>query len=113
MRPEYEDLEDGTFKAIITVAPYQVEGQSITRAGARRAAVYEAHRTYQHYNPSYQLPCPYPDEFTDQDGVRWKRMSTIMRATMGDYMFTDQTDENDYASIQQMLNWDVRPVSSL
>ena len=111
MRPEYADLEDGTVAATISVAPYKVEGQSVTRAGARRAAVYEAHLTYKHYNPSYRPPCPFPDEFGDQEGVQWKRMSILMRATTGDdYMFSDEDGEEDYASIKQMLIWDVRPV---
>ena len=109
MRPEYQELEDGLVEASISVTPYRVLGVSLTRPGARRAAVYEAHETYKHYNPSYIPPCPFPDEFTDQEGVVWKRMSTIMRATTGDYMFTDQEGETDYASIKQMLIWDVRP----
>ncbi len=109
MRPEYVEQEDGSMEASISVAPYRVVGQSATRAGARRAAIYQAHQTYKHYNPSYRPPCPFPDEFTDQEGVGWNRMSTIMRTTVGDYMFTDQDGEKDYASIEQMLIWDVRP----
>ena len=109
MRPEYTDMEDGSFRASISVAPYKVEGQSITRPGARRAAIYQAHQVYKHYNPSYRLPCPFPEEFADQEGVTWKRMSSIMRATKGDYMFTDADGETDFASIEQMLSWDVRP----
>ncbi len=96
-------------EASIFVAPYRVVGQSLTRPGARRAAVYQAHQTYKHYNPSYRVPCPFPDEFADQEDVSWKRMSTIMRATTGDYRFTDLDGEYDYASIEQMLTWDVRP----
>ena len=109
MRPEYEDNEDGTVVASITVASYNVTGESLSRPGARRAALYEAHKTYRHYNPSYSPPCPYPDEFTDQEGVAWERLGPIQRATMGDYLFRDAEGEEDYASIRQMLMWDVRP----
>ena len=112
MRPEYTELADGGVEAAISVVPYKVVGQSVTCAGARRAAVYQAHQTYKHYNPSYELPCPFPEEFIDQEGVAWKRMSSIMRATTGDYMFADQNGEEDYASIEQMLSWDVRPTQT-
>jgi len=80
MRPEYVDLEDGTVEASISVSPYRVVGQSHTRPGARRAAIYEAHQTYKNYNPSYRPPSPFPDEFTDQEGTTWRRMSPTARA---------------------------------
>lgn len=110
MRPEYTELEDGYFQASITVSPFRVTGRSTTRPGARRAALYEAQKTYRSYHPSYRLKNPYPDEFTDQEGVSWKRMSPMRRATTGDYAFIDEDGEEDFADIEQMLMWDVRPV---
>ena len=109
MRPEYTDLEEGFTQAAITVSPFRVTGRSVTRPGARRAALFQAQNTYHSYHPSYRVESPFPDEFVDQEGVRWKRMSQMMRPTSGDYMFTDAEDEEDYANIEQMLMWDVRP----
>ncbi len=112
MRPEYEEDEDGTVVAKIIVSPFEVTGSSTTEPGARRAAIHEAHKTYKTYHPSYEVPSPFPDEFKDQEGILWKRMSPMARATLGDYSFTDQDGEEDYTSIEQMLNWDVRPTSA-
>ena len=39
MRPEYSEAEDGYHQATITIAPFTVRGRSVTKAGARRAAV--------------------------------------------------------------------------
>ena len=110
MRPEYTDLEDGYVQASITVSPFRVTGRSATRPGARRAALYQAQNTYRSYHPSYRIKCPFPEDFTDQEGVRWKRMSAIRRASTGDYLFIGEDEEEDYADIEQMLMWDVRPV---
>ncbi len=110
MRPEYEELEDGTFEASITIAPFRVVGVSSTKAGARRAALYEAEKTYRNYHPSYRIESPFPDAFTDQEGVRWSRVPASRRDEFGDYSFADADGEEDYADIEQMLLWDVRPV---
>lgn len=110
MRPEYMDLEDGYVQASITVSPFRVTGKSATRPGARRAALYEARKTYRSYHPSYRIRSPFPDEFVDQEGVQWKKMSPMKRPTTGDYMFISEDGEEDYADIEQMLMWDVRPV---
>jgi hypothetical protein len=112
MRPEYTDLEDGTFQASITITPFRVVGVSATKAGARRAALYEAEKTYRSYHPSYRVHNPYPDEFTDEEGMRWKRIAPSMRDEMGDYVFVDSEEEEDYADIETMLMWDVRPVDA-
>lgn len=109
MRPEYLDLEDGFVQAAIMIAPFRVTGRSATRPGARRAAIYEAHKTYRSYHPSYRVVNPYPDEFTDQEGQRWERVPQMQRARLGDYRFFDEDDEEDYADIETMLMWDVRP----
>lgn len=109
MRPEYTELEDNFFRATITVAPFRVTGESATKAGARRAALYEAEKTYRSYHPSYRLNNPFPDEFVDRDGVSWSRVSPSQRAELGDYRFVDQDGEEDYADIETMLMWDVRP----
>lgn len=109
MRPEYTELEDGFFQASIVVAPFRVTGKSATRPGARRAALYEAQNTYRSYHPNYYVKSPFPDSFNDQQGMQWKRIGTMRRPTTGDYMFTDETGEEDYADIEQMLMWDVRP----
>ncbi len=113
MRPEYVESEDeGDVQAIITVAPFRVVGRSATRPGARRAALYEAHKTYRNYHPSHRIPSPYPDEFTDLDGTRWSRVKASQRADLGDYKFLlEGDDEEDYADIEQMLAWDVRLAS--
>ncbi len=115
MRPEYLDPEEegGEVRASITVAPFRVEGRSVSRAGARRAALYEAHKTYRNYHPSHRIPSPYPDAFTDTDGTQWTRVKASQRADLGDYKFLlEGDDEEDYADIEQMLAWDVRPALS-
>ena len=112
MRPEYiepEEGEDGDIQAIINIAPFRVTGQSVTKAGARRAALYEAQKTYRNYHPSHRIPSPYPDAFTDLEGTKWNRVKASQRADLGDYSFLlDGEDEEDYADIEQMLSWDIR-----
>ncbi|MDX1546200.1 MAG: hypothetical protein R3247_04395 [Rhodothermales bacterium] len=110
MRPEYTELEDGYFQASITVSPFRVTGKSVTKPGARRAALYEAQKTYRSYHPSFRLRSPFPEAFTDQEGVQWERVPPMKRPTTGDYMFVSEEGEEDYADIEQMLMWDVRPV---
>ena len=110
MRPEYAELEDGMYQASITVSPFKVTGRSATKAGARRAALYEAEKTYRSYHPSYRIHNPYPDEFTDREGMRWRRVSPAQREQFGDYIFADEEGEEDYVDIETMLMWDVRPV---
>ena len=51
MRPEYNELEDGYWQAVIHVSPFKVAGRSMTKAGARRAALYESQKTYYSYHP--------------------------------------------------------------
>lgn len=110
MRPEYVDEEeDGTVQATITIAPFKVTGTSVTRAGARRAAIYEAIKTYRSYHPSYRIESPYPDEFMDRENMKWRRVPPSQREQYGDYVFIDQEGEEDYADIETMLMWDVRP----
>ena len=109
MRPEYTELEDEYFRATINVAPFRVTGESRTRAGARRAALYEADKTYRSYHPSYRVESPYPDEFVDREGVKWFRVPASQRDELGDYRFVDESDEEDFADIESMLAWDVRP----
>lgn len=109
MRPEYSEPEDGFVTAEIIITPFKVTGVSVSRAGARRAALYEAEKTYKEYHPSYRVENPYPDEFLDQDGQTWKRNSTLMQEKNGDFMFIDADGEEDFADIEQMLSWDVRP----
>ncbi len=109
MRPEYTELEDGYFQATITIAPFKVTGRSTTKAGARRAAIYEAAKTYRSYHPSYRVESPYPEEFVDQEGIRWRRVPPSQREKLGDYVFVDEEGEEDYADIETMLLWDVRP----
>lgn len=109
MRPEYEEHDDGTVTATITVTPFEVEGSSVTEPGARRAAIHEAHKTYKTYHPGYEIPSPFPNEFEDQEAFQWRRLSSMARATLGDYAFTDADGEEDFATIEQMLSWDVRP----
>jgi len=110
MRPEYSDLEDGYIQASITVSPFRVVGRSMSRPGARRAALYEAQKTYRSYHPSYRVRSPFPDTFVDQESVQWKRVSAMKRESTGDYLFISEDGEEDYADIEQMLMWDVRPV---
>lgn len=109
MRPEYSELEDELFRATINVAPFRVTGESRTKAGARRAALYEAEKTYRSYHPSYRVASPFPEEFVDGDGVKWFRVPESQREEMGDYRFVDESDEEDFADIESMLTWDVRP----
>ena len=109
MRPEYEDLEDGMVQAAITVSPYTVTGISVTRPGARRAALHQAHKTYRAYHSSYVVPSPFPNKFTDQQGTQWERSYLGADMKFGEYKFVDEFGEEDYADIEQMLIWDVRP----
>ncbi len=109
MRPEYLELEDGYFQASIIITPFKVQGRSTTKPGARRAALYEAAKTYRTYHPSFRVNSPFPDEFTDSEGITWKRTSPMQRTKLGDYIFIDEDGEDDYADIEQMLMWDVRP----
>lgn len=119
MRPEYIDLtpeevdeEAKEWQATISIPPFRVSGRSRTKPGARRAALYEAAKTYRNYHPGYRVASPFPDEFVDQDGTHWKRVKASQRATLGDYSFRlEGDDEEDYASIEQMLSWDVRPAT--
>jgi len=110
MRPEYTELEDGYFQASITVSPFRVTGRSATKPGARRAALYEAEKTYHSYHPSYRVKSPFPKEFVDQEDVHWKRVPAMKREQLGDYEFEPFEGETDYADIEQMLMWDVRPI---
>jgi hypothetical protein len=112
MRPEYLDPEEEGDEVVasITIAPFRVVGRSVSRPGARRAALYEAAKTYRNYHPAYRVESPLPDEFTDQNGTRWTRVPEHLRAKLGDYRFEDEEGE-DYAGIEQMLMWDVRPVA--
>ncbi|HLT47132.1 MAG TPA: hypothetical protein VK002_07885 [Rubricoccaceae bacterium] len=115
MRPEYLDPDpeedDDEVIAIITIPPFRVTGRSVTRAGARRAALYEAAKTYRNYHPSYRVESPFPDEFEDAEGTRWKRVPEHLRPKLGDYTFRlEGEDEEDSTDIEQMLMWDVRPV---
>jgi hypothetical protein len=116
MRPEYAEPseeggdEDELVRAAIVIAPFRVSGESRTKAGARRAALYEAEKTYHSYHPSYRVESPFPDEFTDTDGTVWKRVPAGQREKLGDYTFTTADGEEDSADIESMLVWDVRPV---
>ena len=111
MSEEYTEAEDGYHQATITVAPFTVRGKSVTMAGARRAALYEAERTYRSYHPSYRVRNPFPDVFVDHEGVTWRRVPVSQRPELGDYQFVDADGEEDYADIENMLTWDVRPAS--
>lgn len=110
-RPEYIELEDGYYRAIIEIPPFKVVGESRTKAGARRVALYRAAQTYHSYHPSYRVENPYPDEFVDQEGTRWRRLPPSQRQ-LGDYAFVGPDGEEDYATIEQMLMWDIRPASA-
>ncbi len=112
MRPEYHETDDGFFQATITVSPFRVSGRSATKAGARRAALYEAQKTYRSYHPSHRVENPYPETFVDGEGMRWRRVSAQRRSDLGDYIFVDEYDEEDYVDIETMLMWDVRPVET-
>ncbi len=110
MRPEYsEEEEDGFVEATITITPFKVVGKSASKAGARRAALHEAEKVYRSYHPSYKIDSPYPMEFVDNETVKWKRLSPMQRDKLGDYSFTGSDGEEDYADIETMLIWDVRP----
>lgn len=109
MRPEYTELEDGMVEASITISPFKVTGQSVTKAGARRAALYEAQKTYRSYHPSYRVESPFPDTFTDREGQKWRRVPPHQREKLGDYLFEDADGEEDSTDIETMLVWDVRP----
>ena len=109
MQPEYAELEDGYFQATIVIAPFKVVGKSVTKAGARRVAIYEAAKTYRSYHPSYRLENPYPKAFMDQESVKWKQLTGLQREKNGDYAFYDEDGDEDYADIEQMMVWDVRP----
>ncbi|MCH7974942.1 MAG: hypothetical protein IIC18_00090 [Bacteroidetes bacterium] len=110
IRPEYLDPEEDEDDviAIISHESFRVTGNSATRAGARRAALYEAAKTYRNYHPSYRVESPFPNEFADQNGTTWKRIPEHLRDKNGDYEFAD-ADGEDYADIDQMLLWDIRP----
>ena len=108
MRPEYEESEDdGSWTADINLAPFKVTGVSSTKAGARRAALYEACKVYRSYHPNYKIKSPYPESFKDQTGTQWEQVNPMMRRTVGDYKFEDEEGE-DYADIETMLLWDIR-----
>lgn len=125
MRPEYadpadyspEDAEEGTeapdpdglVRATIAIPPFRVTGESATKAGARRAALYEAEKTYRTYHPSYRVDSPFPEEFTDTDGTEWTRVPAAKRDKLGDYTFVTKDGEEDSSDIEAMLTWDVRP----
>lgn len=108
-RPSYREKDDGMFQATIEVASFRVNGESATKAGARRAALYEAKKTYHSYHPSYKVENPYPDEFVDRQGMEWRRVPRHKRDQLGDYIFVDDQGEEDYVDIETMLLWDVRP----
>ena len=111
MRPEYTELEDNYFRASITVSPFRVTGESTSKAGARRAALYEARKTYASYHPNYDEENPYPEHFVDRQGTEWELLPPFERSTYGDYRFTDDLGEEDYVDIETMLMWDVRPAA--
>lgn len=112
-RPEYHQQDDGLWRAVIDVTPYKVAGQSHTKAGARRRAIYEAQKTYHSYHSDYEVPNPYPEEFTDREGMQWERLPTMARSSKGDYSFTDEEGNEDYVDIETMLLWDVRPAETV
>ncbi len=112
MRPEYAETDDGFFQATITVSPFRVRGRSQSKAGARRAALYEAQKTYRTYHPSHRVANPYPEKFEDGEGMKWRRVSKQRRDELGDYIFEDEYGEEDYVDIETMLMWDVRPVET-
>ena len=108
MRPEYLEQEDGSVQATILIAPFKVVGRSVSEPGARRAAIYEACKVYKSYHPQYVPESPFPEAFTDTESTTWKRLNAMQRS-MGDYAFVDADGEEDYADIETMLMWDVRP----
>jgi hypothetical protein len=109
MRPTYHEDDDGFVTAQITISPFSVEGESSTKAGARRAALYEARKTYASYHPGYDEENPFPEHFVDRQGTEWELLPPFERSTYGDYRFTDDLGEEDYVDIETMLMWDVRP----
>lgn len=109
MRPTYHEDDDGFVTAQITISPFSVEGESNTKAGARRAALYEARKTYASYHPGYDEENPFPEHFVDRQGTEWELLPPFERSTYGDYRFTDDLGEEDYVDIETMLMWDVRP----
>lgn len=112
MRPEYHQQDDGFWQATINVSPFRVKGESASKPGARRAALYEAEKTYRNYHPSHSVNNPFPEEFTDGEGIEWKRTSPQRRGELGDYIFEDAYGEEDYVDIETMLLWDVRPAAA-
>ena len=120
MRPTYYENDDGFITAKIEISPFSVEGESRTKAGARRAAIHEARKTYHSYHPSYEVESPFPGHFVDREGTEWHRLPPFQRSTYGDYKFIndyggedEEAIEEDYADIETMLMWDVRPVEEL
>jgi hypothetical protein len=113
MRPEYTQLseEPEEWQATITITPFRVTGTSVTKAGARRAALYAAAQVYRSYHPSYRVENPFPDEFVDQEQQQWRRLPPGQRDKLGDYVFVSEDGEEDYANIEDMLAWDVRPAT--
>ncbi|MEM1054687.1 MAG: hypothetical protein AAGI52_04105 [Bacteroidota bacterium] len=104
------EAEGDEIVASIVIEAHRVVGRSVTRPGARRAALYEAAKTYRNYHPSFRIGSPFPDEFEDAEGTKWTRVPTSKRQKLGDYTFLlDGEDEEDSADIEQMLAWDVRP----
>lgn len=111
MRPEYTQINEDPeeWQATITITPFRVTGTSVTKAGARRAALYDAAKVYRSYHPSFRIENPFPDEFVDQENQRWRRLPPGQRDKLGDYLFIMEDGEEDYANIEDMLAWDVRP----
>ena len=112
MRPEYHQQDDGFWQATINMSPFRVKGESASKPGARRAALYEAEKTYRNYHPWHSIRNPFPEEFTDGEGMEWKRTSPGRRSELGDYIFEDERGEQDYVDIETMLMWDVRPAAA-
>jgi hypothetical protein len=54
---------------------------------------------------------PFPDEFVDQEQQQWRRLPPGQRDKLGDYVFISEDGEEDYANIENMLAWDVRPAT--
>ena len=103
MRPEYTDLdpenedeEAKEWQAAIVIAPFRVVGRSVTKAGARRAALYEAAKTYRSYHPHFRIKSPYPETFTGDDGMKWERLRPALRSKYGDYTITDEEVSQTY-----------------
>ncbi|PEN13055.1 hypothetical protein CRI94_10390 [Longibacter salinarum] len=109
MRPTYREKDDGFVQATISISPFRVKGESSSKAGARRAALYEAQKTYKSYHPGYSIKNPFPEHFVDGEGMEWHRLPPFERGTYGDYKFIDDQGEEDYVDIDTMLLWDVRP----